>query len=81
LGKSTPSLWIYQRLSSPYVHDTEAWVSIKTDEGIALDNLVKISKQSTTANRRALEDGSLQNVPASMRQEESLTLNAVSGRC
>lgn len=64
--------WIYQRLSSPYVHDTEAWVSItKADEGIALDNLVKISKQSTTANRRALEDGSLQNVPASMRQEES----------
>jgi len=43
----------------------------KADEGIALDNLVKISKQSTTANRRALEDGSLQNVPASMRQEES----------
>lgn len=67
------SQWVWERLSSPYVHDTEAWLSItKANEGIALDNLVKISKQSTTANRRAIEDGSLQNVPATRRQEESL---------
>lgn len=65
--------WIYQRLSSPYVHDTEAWVSIENaDQVVALDNLKKISKQSTTANRRAIEDGSRENVSATDRQDGSL---------
>lgn len=64
--------WIWQRLSSPYVRDTEAWISItKADEGITIDNLIKISKQSTTANHNALEDGSGKDISASMRQEQS----------
>lgn len=64
--------WIWSRLSNPYVHDTEAWLEVtNADQSIAIDNLIKISKQSTTANRRALEDGSGRNILASIRQEQS----------
>ena len=64
--------WIWERLAGEYVRDTEAWIEIsRASKALTQDNLVKLAKQATTANKWALKDGFGQDVGARVNQEES----------
>lgn len=64
--------WLWKILSNSFVRDTEAWLEInsKNTEFIK-DNLIRLSKQSTSANKLAAKHGSGIDVAATVRQEES----------
>ncbi|WP_052055919.1 hypothetical protein [Myxosarcina sp. GI1] len=65
--------WIWQRLSSLNVRDTEIWLEISPgDKELAQDNLIKLSKQSTAANLHAFESGAGLDVGATLKQEEAI---------
>jgi hypothetical protein len=64
--------WIWEIMSSPYIHDTEAWIEISTGNSYLIsDNLARQAKQSKAASGRALTKGQGRDVGAEIKQEES----------
>lgn len=65
--------WLWERLSEPHVRDTEAWVQISpSNAALVKDNLLRITKQSSNANKYALKDGFVKDVNATLKQGEAL---------
>jgi hypothetical protein len=64
--------WIWEIMSSPYIHDTEAWIEISTGNSYLIsDNLARQAKQSKAASGRALTKGQGRDIGAEIKQEES----------
>lgn len=65
--------WLWQVMSSPSVQDTEIVVDIgKANQGMIEGNLQRKAKQTVTRQARAGEKGLLEDVGASVEQEETL---------
>jgi len=66
-------VWSWSKISDLTVRDTEIFLEISNgNKEKAHDDLVKISKQSTTSNVQAIDNGEGLNVAATMKQSEAL---------
>jgi hypothetical protein len=64
--------WIWEVMSSSYVHDTEAWIEISAGNNFIInDNLARQAKQSKAASTRAITKGQGRDIGAEIKQEES----------
>ncbi len=64
--------WIWTRMSSSYVRDTEVVIQVRPKETwVTRDELEKMSRQSHTELRRAIEDGTGRVVHANLAGEQA----------
>ncbi|MFP5270987.1 hypothetical protein [Coleofasciculus sp.] len=64
--------WLWEVMSSTYVHNTEAWVEISVGNKVVInDNLARQAKGAKTASSRALIKGQGRDIGAEIKQEES----------
>ena len=65
--------YMYDRLGSPGVRDTEFWVELEAaDPSIIETDLTNTTKQSSATNKYTAQSGGVVNMGATLRQSESL---------